>query len=495
MAVTAALAIAVIACNTPRLEKNAVSMNRPPDLFPHSFGTVIPPNIAPLNFVVKEPGSSFFVSIAEKGKKGIEIKSATPGIIIPARRWKVLLSGAKGNAVGVTVYCREGAVWNRYETVWDTVAADSIDPCVIYRKIPVCKDWTYMGIFQRDLGSFAEKTVYHNAESGVCCNCHSFRANSPDAMALEIRSKKIGTPMLLGFSTNGRHNLFAINTKSAVSTGRAGFTSWHPHADLLAFTMNNFKMLFPPLGHEPREVFDAASDVALYDCAHNTVSAVPELSRQDRIETTPEWSSDGRWLFVSIAPQLPKQQHRGLRCDLMRIAFDPRERTWGTLDTVLTAETAGGSVLQPRCSPNGRYVLVNIAPYGDFPIDKEATRLGVIDLKTFSFKLIDTANRRTDGWHGWSHNGRWLVFTSKRINGRFSCLCFSYFDTTGTAHDPFVLPQKDPSFYESSVIAFNVPELLRARAGYPLRAFNRALDTYRKKSPAPVNPAETVHYE
>jgi hypothetical protein len=497
-AAAAAIAAAIIACGEQRPKGNVLSMNRPPDLFPCSSGTVIPPNIAPLNFTIKEHGSCFFVSIAEKGKTGIAIASATPGITIPARQWNSLfsgLSGAEGRILGITVYCRTGSRWSRYETVWDTVAADSIDPYVVYRKIPICKDWTYMGIFQRDLQSFREKTVYHNAESGVCCNCHSFRANDPDAMALEIRSKEFGTPMLLGMLIDGKKKLFAVNTKSAVSTGRVGFTSWHPHENLIAFTMNNFKMFFSSAGHEPREVFDAASDVALYDCAHNKITSVPALSRQDRIETMPEWSSDGCFLYVSVSPQLPKQQLREIRCDLLRIAFDARELAWGTLDTVMTAQKAGGSILQPRCSPDGRYILVNIAGYGDFPIDKEATRLGVIDLQSSSLSLLDTGNRWTDGWHGWSHNGRWMVFTSKRINGRFSCICFSYFDSTGTAHAPFVLPQKNPSFYESSVIAFNVPEFLRARITYPARAFRKVLDAYRKNSAAPAVAADGVQYE
>jgi hypothetical protein len=489
------LAAAVASCGQLHPHADAVRADRLPSLFPPLSGTVIPPNIAPLNFVIREKGSRFFVTIAEKGKPGFAVASVKPDIAIPVRKWNALLSRAQGRIIGITVHSREGSRWRCYETVWDTVAADRIDPYLTYRKIPVCKDWTYMGIYQRELGSFKEKTVFHNARNGVCCNCHTFRNNDPNTLVLQIRSGTYGTPMLLGSRLSGRNGLHAVNTKSAASNGRAGFASWHPHEDLLAFTTNRFAMLFNAAGHEPREVFDAAADIVLCDAAANRTVSIPALSRKDRIETMPEWSSDGRFLYFCSAPQLPETHFREIRCDLMRIPFNPETRAWGTPDTLLTAREAGGSVCQPKCSPDGRYLLVNIAPYGDFPIDKDGGRLGVFDLQSSSLRVIGNSGPWTDGWHDWSVNGRWVVFTGKRINGRFSSLFFCFFDSTGASHAPFVLPQKDPSFYESSIIAFNVPEFLSAPLPYPARRFQEVLDAYRKEAAAPASAADAVQYE
>jgi Tol biopolymer transport system component len=250
---------------------------------------------------------------------------------------------------------------------------------------------------------------------------------------------------------------------------------------MIAFSMNRFEMLYNSSGAEPRAVFDGSADVALFDARTNEISTCPELSRKDRIETMPGWSGDGRFLYFCSAEKLPENRFHDLRCDLMRIEFDPHTKTFGRLDTVLTATQAGGSVLQPRMSPNGRFILVNISPYGDFPIDKAGTRLAIIDVATSALRTLDPDCRWTDSWHGWSSSGRWIVFTSKRPNGRFSAICFRYVDSTGAAHDPFVLPQKEPAFYESSIFAFNVPECLTARIPVTISQCRTALQKYGKK--------------
>ena len=66
----------------------------------------------------------------------------------------------------------------------------------------------------------------------------------------------------------------------------------------------------------------------------------------------------------------------------------------------------------------------------------------------------------SDSWHCWSSNGRWIAFASKREGGVLARIYFSYFDRNGQAHKPFVMPQEDPSFYESYTLTYNVPELI-----------------------------------
>jgi hypothetical protein len=456
-------------------------VNRRPDIFPFSHGTVIPPNIAPLNFVIREQGESFFVSFSARGAQPLAISSRTPSIAIPSGKWKEMLSRERGQAIGVDVFCSVNKVWRKYQTVWDTVATDSIDPFVAYRKIPVCEYWNAMGMYQRDVQDFTEEIVFQNKSNNACFNCHSFWNNSPARMAVEVRSRVFGTPMVLGRITNDKYELRAVNTKTPFSSGKVGFTSWHPDGTMIAFSMNRFEMLYYSAGAEPRAVFDGAADMALFDVAKNEISSSPELSRKDRIKTMPEWSRDGRFLYFCSAEKLPESRFRDIRCDLMRIGFDPQARTFGRLDTVLTAQQAGGSVLQPRMSPDGRFILVNIARYGDFPIDKAGTRLGIIDVTTSALRTPDSDCRWTDSWHGWSSSGRWIVFTSKRLNGRFSAICFRYVDSSGAMHDPFVLPQKDPSFYESSIFAFTVPECLTARIPVTISQCRAALRKYGKK--------------
>jgi hypothetical protein len=481
-AVIAALMALCMGCLHSGPAGNAQHVNRQPRLFPFAHGTVIPPNIAPLNFLIKEKGDRFCVTITGHGGPRITLVNNGPAVRIPPEKWRKLLASAKGGAIGLDIYCHSQNTWYRYDTVWDTVSVDNIDSHIAYRKIPVCKDWASMGMYQRDLRNFEEKVVFHNRKNDACFNCHSFRNNNPADMAFEVRSKVYGTPMVLAIDGAADKYPHGVNTKTAFSSGKAGFTSWHPDKDLIAFSMNRFEMLFYSCGIEPRAVFDGAGDIAVYDITNNTVTSAPELHQSNRIETMPEWSRDGRWLYYCSAPQLPEQQYKNIRCDLMRIAYDPELRTWGTMDTVITAEKAGGSVLQPRCSPDGRFILVTVADFSDFPIDKAGSRLCIFECGSGSLTKVGTDSHFTDAWHGWSHNGRWIVCNSKRINGRFSSLIFFHCDSNGVIHTPFVLPQKDPAFYESSLTAYNVPEFITSAIPYSIRQFQNAMDSYRSKA-------------
>jgi len=483
-----AIAFAVFAALIPgcsgKPPANAIRMvDRAPAIFPYAQGTVIPPNIAPLNFIINEPGERFHVTIS-CGKNHIEIAGRNPEIAIPVRQWQQLLRRSRGMPLGITVSCYVQHVWQQFAAIWDTVGPDSIDAYVVYRKIPIAELWDNMAIYQRTMRNFQEKRVFSNYENGVCVNCHSFRNNDPGEMALQIRSGSIGTPMLIGTSMRGKPLVRALNTRSAFSHGRAGLSSWHPFKEIIAFSLNGFTMKFDKPGLEPREVFDAGSDIAVCSIDNNEIFSSPLLSGKDRIETWPEWSKDGRYLYFCSAPQLPAERFREIQFDLMRLAFDPSTGTWGPLDTVVTSKAAQGSILQPRISPDGRYMLVNIVEYGDFPIDKPSSDLGLVDCRTWSLKRLSISSPWAEGWHGWSSNGRWMVFTSKNTSGKYARLWFGAVDSAGIVHAPFMLPLQKPSRYLSSLDAWLAPELVRSPVPFTARGFRTALEGYARKPAA-----------
>ncbi|MEG0037981.1 MAG: hypothetical protein RR711_02205, partial [Bacteroides sp.] len=53
----------------------------------------------------------------------------------------------------------------------------------------------------------------------------------------------------------------------------------------------------------------------------------------------------------------------------------------------------------------------------------------------------------------------WFVFASKRGDGQYGKPYFSYVDKQGNTHKPFVLPQKDPEYYDYTFKSYNIPEL------------------------------------
>ena len=63
--------------------QQAVETNRTASIFPEYYTLTIPPNIAPLNFIIKEKGSIFRVEITGKNGYSIKFNQRSPKIKIP----------------------------------------------------------------------------------------------------------------------------------------------------------------------------------------------------------------------------------------------------------------------------------------------------------------------------------------------------------------------------------------------------------------------------
>ncbi len=80
---------------------------------------------------------------------------------------------------------------------------------------------------------------------------------------------------------------------------------------------------------------------------------------------------------------------------------------------------------------------------------------------------MDLNSDYTDSYHSWSSNSRWLVFSSKRIDGLTARLFISYIEDNGSSAKPFILPQKDPEFYQRYLKSFNLPEFSTLKVSVP----------------------------
>jgi len=457
------------------------SIDRPAKIHPDYTDIVIPPNIAPLNFLVREKGKMYCVKIYSEQGESIDIYSRRPRIEIPIGRWRELLSLNRGRRLFFDIYVKDDTNrWSKFKTVANTIANAKIDRYLIYRKISICVKWKDMGIYQRDLENYHESIVLHNSSFGSgCVHCHSFLNNNPDNMLMQIRSSDYGTPMLT--VQNGK--VTAVNTRTKVTSGKVGFASWHPNGQIIAFSTNKYRMLYHSTAQEVRDVFDNAADLALYLVDSKQVISTGKITKPDRMETFPEWSGDGRYLYFCSAPQLSAEQHSQVRCDLMRISYDCKTKEWGPLETILPAQQVNGSITQPRFSPDGRFLLFNVSQYSDFPIHQAKSDLYLMETETGRYRRLSISSARCDTWHSWSSNSRWIAFSSKRLDGRFARLFLSYCDRTGKVHKPFVLPQKDPTFYDSLVRVYNMPELIKRTVPIRTKQLSSAIFDY-KDAPA-----------
>jgi len=104
--------------------------------------------------------------------------------------------------------------------------------------------------------------------------------------------------------------------------------------------------------------------------------------------------------------------------------------------------------------------------YGCFPVYQPGSDLYMIDLEAakqtgrFEYRRMDISSDQSESWHSWSSNSRWITFSSKRGSGVFTRTYLSYVDPNGTAHKPLLLPQKDPTYYDSCLWTYSVPELV-----------------------------------
>ena len=438
---------------------------RPARISPDYNGTVIPPNIAPLNFLVQEEGSHYCVKVSSRQGDPVEVFSRSPKIIIPQKAWRKLLNENKGQQLHFDVFVkRTNGQWDRFDTITNKISNEQIDGFLVYRKMrPLYSRWGPIGIYQRNMENFNESLVLHNRSFDQgCVNCHTFLGNGTDKMLMHIRATD-GPSMLL--IEDGK--VSNIDSRTQFGSAPMGHTTWHPSGRLIVFTVYRVRQFFHTVRTEVRDVVDLDSSMGYYVFESKTLKTSPKISRKGYLETFPTWSPDGEYLYFCSAPilwsnreEVPPEHFDQSKYDLMRVSYDIDTDTWGEMEIVLSSEQTGLSVIQPRISPDGKFLLFCMCQYSGFPAFQSNSDLYLMELSTGRYERLACNSDQSESWHSWSSNGRWIAFSSKRGSGLFIKPYLSYIDEDGKARKPFVLPQKDPAFYDSFTKLFQLPELI-----------------------------------
>lgn len=444
-------------------------VNREPVIEPDYSGVIIPYNIAPMNFLIAEEGKNFLLTISSSSGIRKIIRSSDGNVIFPAGMWRALTENNKGGVIEIEVIGENKEKrLRKFDPFMMKVSGDAIDPWLCYRLLyPGYESWVEMKIVRRSTESFKEESLVENQLLDEnCINCHSFCQNQPDRFLLHVRGSRGGTYFIDG-SKITRKTLKTENMKA-----NTVYPAWHPSGKYVAFSSNKTVQSFHMLPGKNIEVLDLYSSVLLYNTVSNSMSGLPQDDTVKYMETFPCWSPDGNYLYYCRSVQAGKDEDiRNVRYDLVRRSFDPSSRIFGNAEVVFEAKAAGRSVSFPSISPDGNYLVMTLHDYGTFSIWHREADLYLLDLKSHEVSRLSVNSDETESYHGWSSDGRWLVFSSKRGDGLTARPYFAWFTPTGTCGKPFVLPQKDPGFYKRFPKTFNRPELVTGKGAVGPRDF------------------------
>jgi len=424
-----------------------------PRIAPDYLDVVIPPNLAPLNLTIQEPGTEYQLRLSGSRGQPLELRQSHPHVRFPLREWKELIETNRGGALRWNIAVRAPAgEWTSYAPFESRVAEEEIDPYIVYRRLhPLFTSYKHMGIYQRNLETFDERPVVRSDtfEHG-CVNCHTFLQGAPDRFAISFRARS-GTPTLLIDS----NRISRIDIKM-------GYLSWHPNGRLLAFAANEITQFFHLAGPANRDIYEPHSDINIFHLDDGTVEKPAAIAAPDRNENWPCWAPDGRHLYYCSAPTVALRDVRNFRYDLLRIPYDPDQNRWGKPETLVSGADHSLSAHQPRVSPDGRYLVFTATESGSFPLFRSDSDLFLLRLDTREVEPLTIINSdQADTWHCWSSNGRWLVFGSRRLDGVFARLLITHVDPAARFSKPLLLPQEDPAYYDTCLDNFNAPELIR----------------------------------
>ena len=96
--------------------------------------------------------------------------------------------------------------------------------------------------------------------------------------------------------------------------------------------------------------------------------------------------------------------------------------------------------------------------------------LRLSDGEELDVEILNSAE--TESYHSWSSNGRWILFSSRRLDGRYTRLFIAWMDEKGNIHKPFLLPQSTVEHNVLRTKSYNIPEFIKGEVTLPQNQLN-----------------------
>ncbi|MBO7067528.1 MAG: PD40 domain-containing protein [Bacteroidaceae bacterium] len=428
-----------------------------PEIFPDYIDVTVPENICPMNFSIPD---AEYVRAIIKNERGETIDvSDKDHVEIPERAWHELIKGTQNIDVTVSAWNSKHPEGVTYKPFTISIVKDEINPWIAYRLLPPgYESWNRMGIYQRNLTNFDVEPIIENSQNNKgCVNCHSFANYDPKDFTFHARGKNGGTIVM----RDGKMKKVDIKEMSG---GRHGsYNIWHPSKRYIAFSSNSTHQSFYGQSKNKIEVYDLWSDLIVYDIDNEKVLQDERFTDSLNLEMFPSFSPDGKWLYFSTAKpvNMPMETDK-LHYSIVRVPFDEKTGKLGEIDTVYSAYEQGGTAMMPRITPDGRYMLFSLGECGGYNLYHMESDLKMMDLQTRKMIPTDILNSpRAESFHAWNSNGKWMIYVTKRFDGRYTRLMLVHWDGK-KFHKPFLLPQQNPEENTLLMMAYNVPEFITA---------------------------------
>ena len=457
-----------------------------PAIFPDYCNVTVPYNIAPLNFML--PADEYEVCVARFTMPDGQQQTYGHGVKvqIPEEEWHTMLNASKGKSIKVEVWGQKDSEWLSFNPFEIHVAEEPIDDYISYRLIePSYVAWSFMEIAQRNLTSFEESQIFNNEitmndrKIGQCINCHSYQNYKTDNMLFHVRLSNAGTVIV----NDGK--VSRVNLKRDYTISGGVYPAWHPTAKLIAFSTNKTRQAFHTAHPNKIEVYDEASDLILYDVETDSVQVVSNDSTL--LEVYPTWSPDGKYLYYCKSVPLPEELrdkdirafYQKVQYNLYRRSFDLATHGFGDEELIYDAASQNKSATLPRISPDGRYLLFAKGQYGCFHIRHYDADIVCMPLDEQSPSELDLTKLNSEGFQdsypSWSSNGHWIMVASRREDGNYCRVYFSYF-SNGKAEKAFLLPQEDPEQNTFLLKSYNRPEFMVEPVRISVEEFSKVFD-------------------
>ena len=432
-------------------------------MFPDYTDITIPCNIAPLNFRID---GSTAISVQVSGKSQYKFKCRGPLMRFPLKAWRKMLEAEAGEKLQVNVSFRTASGDGQLDGFFWQVAPEPLDRFLSYRLIePAYEVWNNILVEERNVENFNARLLGDNTNAGKCCmNCHT--SNGGGTSYMHLRGATGGTLL------NRNGNLLKLDTRTDSTMGGAVYGDISADGRYGVFAAAGITFAMHSRTDMRMEVYDTASDLLVVDFDSLTVTDSRAVKGTEYQETFPCFSADGKLILFCRAKHL-EQPDSTMRMmyDIAAVSFDPATgRVGDSVRTLMSGARHNVSFSHLKCSPDNRFLLVTAAQYGTFPIWHPESQLWLIDIKTGHINVMSRTNAPgADTYHSWSSNSRWIAFASKRDDGVYGRPYIAFIDTDGNSGKPFVLPQRDPDVYRTSMKSYNLPELYTVGEPYNAR--------------------------